>query len=301
MPGLTQLLPSGFRSLSLLPPVPHSAAANRPTRVPQVVLVSSMGVTKPNHPLNRIGDGKVRAWGHTRARMPWLAPAPASRTASSAPTALAAAPLPAGPLPAAYCLPPLQILMWKHMAEEYLVNSGLAYTILHPGAPAWAGTEPAVQRRAWRPVAAAAGTCASKASASQGALAEAACPPGCCAMPAADGVLPRPATHHPPLRAASLTSRAGGGSCWWARGTHSSTTPLAHAPSPGQTWQRFGVAGRVAQGRCQVAGAGEERGRGAALPPTAMRGMQVRDCAPPHACPTLCPCPHADCGAGTAA
>lgn len=27
--------------------------------LPQVVLVSSMGVTKPDHPLNRIGDGKI--------------------------------------------------------------------------------------------------------------------------------------------------------------------------------------------------------------------------------------------------
>lgn len=52
--------------------------------VRQVVLVSSMGVTKPDHPLNRIGNGKI--------------------------------------------------LMWKRMAEEYLVNSGLAYTIIHPGA-----------------------------------------------------------------------------------------------------------------------------------------------------------------------
>lgn len=51
--------------------------------VKQVVLVSSMGVTKPDHPLNRIGNGKI--------------------------------------------------LMWKRMAEEYLVNSGLAYTIIHPG------------------------------------------------------------------------------------------------------------------------------------------------------------------------
>ena len=51
--------------------------------VRQVVLVSSMGVTKPDHPLNRIGNGKI--------------------------------------------------LMWKRMAEEYLVNSGLAYTIIHPG------------------------------------------------------------------------------------------------------------------------------------------------------------------------
>ena len=55
--------------------------------VKQVVLVSSMGVTKPDHPLNRIGNGKI--------------------------------------------------LMWKRMAEEYLVNSGLAYTIIHPGG--WVG------------------------------------------------------------------------------------------------------------------------------------------------------------------
>lgn len=30
----------------------------------------------------------------------------------------------------------IQILMWKRMAEEYLVNSSLAYTVIHPGAPA---------------------------------------------------------------------------------------------------------------------------------------------------------------------
>lgn len=49
----------------------------------RVVLVSSMGVTKADHPLNRIGNGKI--------------------------------------------------LFWKHMSEEYLQNSGLEYTIIHPG------------------------------------------------------------------------------------------------------------------------------------------------------------------------
>ncbi|KAL4425711.1 hypothetical protein ABPG75_009727 [Micractinium tetrahymenae] len=49
----------------------------------QVVLVSSMGVTKADHPLNRIGGGKI--------------------------------------------------LFWKRMASEYLVNSGVPYTIIHPG------------------------------------------------------------------------------------------------------------------------------------------------------------------------
>jgi hypothetical protein len=30
--------------------------------IAQVVLISSMGVTKPDHPLNRIGDGKILFW-----------------------------------------------------------------------------------------------------------------------------------------------------------------------------------------------------------------------------------------------
>eukprot|EP00887_Chlorella_sp_A99_P007468 scaffold2.g7468.t1 len=47
----------------------------------QVVLVSSMGVTRPDRPLNRIG----------------------------------------------------QILTWKRRAEEYLVNQGVPYTIIHAG------------------------------------------------------------------------------------------------------------------------------------------------------------------------
>ncbi|PSC75336.1 Nucleoside-diphosphate-sugar epimerase [Micractinium conductrix] len=51
--------------------------------VKQVVLISSMGTTKPAHPLNRIGGGNI--------------------------------------------------LFWKNMAAEYLVNSGVAYTIIHPG------------------------------------------------------------------------------------------------------------------------------------------------------------------------
>ncbi|GAB4821230.1 hypothetical protein N2152v2_008276 [Parachlorella kessleri] len=42
-----------------------------------------MGVTKADHPLNRIGNGKI--------------------------------------------------LFWKRMAEEYLANSGVPYTIIHPG------------------------------------------------------------------------------------------------------------------------------------------------------------------------
>ena len=55
-----------------LPPLTHPPTQTH--RPPQVVLVSSMGVTKPEHPLNCIGGGKI--------------------------------------------------LMWKRMAEEYLVNSG---------------------------------------------------------------------------------------------------------------------------------------------------------------------------------
>lgn len=51
--------------------------------VKQVILVSSMGGTQPDHPLNKIGDG---------------------------------------------C-----ILKWKRKAEQYLVSSGLKYTIIHPG------------------------------------------------------------------------------------------------------------------------------------------------------------------------
>lgn len=55
---------------------PLAPAGPPPER--QVVLVSSMGVTKPDHPLNRIGGGNI--------------------------------------------------LVWKRLAEEYLANSGLAYT-----------------------------------------------------------------------------------------------------------------------------------------------------------------------------
>lgn len=52
--------------------------------MPQVVLVSSMGVTKPDHPLNRIGNGKVRIRTEampaaSRGRMPL-------RTTTAAPT-----------------------------------------------------------------------------------------------------------------------------------------------------------------------------------------------------------------------
>ena len=56
-----------------LPPTPDPYTLPAPLHQ-QVVLISSMGVTKPDHPLNRIGGGKI--------------------------------------------------LMWKRMAEEYLVNSG---------------------------------------------------------------------------------------------------------------------------------------------------------------------------------
>jgi uncharacterized protein YbjT (DUF2867 family) len=51
--------------------------------VEHIVLVSSMGVTNVNHPLNSIGNGNI--------------------------------------------------LIWKRKAEEYLVNSGVDYTIIHPG------------------------------------------------------------------------------------------------------------------------------------------------------------------------
>eukprot|EP00808_Paulinella_micropora_P001682 g38098.t1 len=51
--------------------------------VKHVVLVSSMGGTKPDHFLNKIGGGKI--------------------------------------------------LLWKRKAEEYLMASGLSYTIIHPG------------------------------------------------------------------------------------------------------------------------------------------------------------------------
>lgn len=51
--------------------------------VSQVVLVSSMGGTQPDHPLNRLGNGNV--------------------------------------------------LVWKRKAEQYLLDSGLTYTIVHPG------------------------------------------------------------------------------------------------------------------------------------------------------------------------
>lgn len=51
--------------------------------VSHVVLVSSMGGTQPDHPLNRLGNGNV--------------------------------------------------LVWKRKAEQYLLDSGLTYTIIHPG------------------------------------------------------------------------------------------------------------------------------------------------------------------------
>jgi uncharacterized protein YbjT (DUF2867 family) len=51
--------------------------------VKQVVLVSSMGGTDPNHPLNKLGDGNI--------------------------------------------------LQWKRKAEQYLIASGIPYTIIHPG------------------------------------------------------------------------------------------------------------------------------------------------------------------------
>jgi uncharacterized protein YbjT (DUF2867 family) len=51
--------------------------------VEQVVLVSSMGGTDPNHMLNKIGEGNI--------------------------------------------------LQWKRKAEQYLMASGLKYTIIHPG------------------------------------------------------------------------------------------------------------------------------------------------------------------------
>lgn len=51
--------------------------------VKQVVLISSMGGTDPEHPLNKLGNGNI--------------------------------------------------LQWKRRAEQYLVASGLDYTIIHPG------------------------------------------------------------------------------------------------------------------------------------------------------------------------
>jgi NAD(P)H-binding len=51
--------------------------------VKHVVLLSSMGGTTPNSPLNKIGNGNI--------------------------------------------------LMWKRKSEEYLMQSGLDYTIVHPG------------------------------------------------------------------------------------------------------------------------------------------------------------------------
>jgi len=51
--------------------------------VEQVVLISSMGGTDPNHMLNKLGDGNI--------------------------------------------------LQWKRKAEQYLIASGLKYTIIHPG------------------------------------------------------------------------------------------------------------------------------------------------------------------------
>ena len=51
--------------------------------IKHVVLVSSMGGTKPDSTLNKIGDGNI--------------------------------------------------LVWKRKAEKYLIDTGLAYTIFHPG------------------------------------------------------------------------------------------------------------------------------------------------------------------------
>ncbi|KAF6265324.1 isomerase [Scenedesmus sp. NREL 46B-D3] len=51
--------------------------------VKQVVLISSMGGTDPDHPLNKLGDGNI--------------------------------------------------LQWKRKAEQYLIASGIPYTIIHPG------------------------------------------------------------------------------------------------------------------------------------------------------------------------
>jgi uncharacterized protein YbjT (DUF2867 family) len=64
--------------------------------VKQVVLVSSMGGTDPNHPLNKLGDGNI--------------------------------------------------LQWKRKAEQYLIASGIPYTIIHPGGEQWRSsvTTPAV-------------------------------------------------------------------------------------------------------------------------------------------------------------
>ncbi|MGA1603170.1 MAG: SDR family oxidoreductase [Prochlorothrix sp.] len=61
----------------------HQIEAAKAAGVTHVVLVSSMGGTQPDHPLNRLGNGNV--------------------------------------------------LVWKRKAEQYLLDSGLTYTIIHPG------------------------------------------------------------------------------------------------------------------------------------------------------------------------
>jgi uncharacterized protein YbjT (DUF2867 family) len=51
--------------------------------VKQVIIISSMGGTDPNHMLNKLGNGNI--------------------------------------------------LQWKRKAEQYLIASGVPYTIIHPG------------------------------------------------------------------------------------------------------------------------------------------------------------------------
>lgn len=84
---------SGLVSLMILAPI-HSLQvdwlgqkagidAAKAAGVKQVILISSMGGTDPNHELNKLGNGNI--------------------------------------------------LQWKRKAEQYLVASGMSYTIIHPG------------------------------------------------------------------------------------------------------------------------------------------------------------------------
>lgn len=85
----------------------------------QVVLVSSMGVTQADHPLNRMGKILVRMrWG--------------TEDAQCGSVVLQRAPKRSVPA----LRPPRAVQLWKRFAEMYLIahsTSATAYTIVHPG------------------------------------------------------------------------------------------------------------------------------------------------------------------------
>jgi hypothetical protein len=109
--------------------------------VKQVVLISSMGGTDPNHQLNSLGNGNI-----LQVRLPerlealsmaaalvaagqWLLASPCMLAWVSALTDSYQALFDAG----CCCCCIVSPLQWKRKAEQYLVASGLNYTIIHPG------------------------------------------------------------------------------------------------------------------------------------------------------------------------